>query len=179
MKHSLILFFFILSTSVFSQEEDKPTLFGDFTQFEISVPLQGNKNYGEVFPDGSTNTSWFVPDGVNANFGYGVHFNKWIGVSANTGIGMKVSEKLFMAPVFSNIRIMPKIGSESRIGIDVGLGKTFAIGRGNLTGDFKRIKLNFESDDKQLFIEVVSYGIAFNDKGKMGSISIGIAVMNF
>ena len=94
-------------------------------------------------------------------------------------MGMKISEKLFMSPVFSNIRIMPKIGIESRIGIDIGLGKTFAIGRGNLTGDFKRMKLNFESDDNQFFIEVVSYGIAFNDKGKMGSIAIGIAVINF
>ena len=25
-----------------------------FTQFEISVPLQGNKNHGEIYPDGRT-----------------------------------------------------------------------------------------------------------------------------
>ena len=91
-----------------------------FTQFEISVPLQGNKNRGEVFPDGSTNDSWFVPDGINSNFGYGIHFNQWLGISANSGIGMKLSEKLVVAPVFTNLRIMPKVGDETRFGFDFG-----------------------------------------------------------
>lgn len=149
-----------------------------FTQFEISVPLQGNKNRGEVFPDGSTNDSWFLPDGVNSNFGYGIHFNQWLGISANTGIGMKLSEKLVVAPVFSNLRIMPKVGEETRIGIDVGLGHAFAIGRGDLSGTFKRIKLNLESDELQLFIEVVSYGFDLNNNSQ-GSISIGIALVTF
>jgi hypothetical protein len=163
---------------IFSRRE-KSLLFGHFTQFEISVPLQGNKNRGEVFPDGSTNKSWFLPDGVNANFGYGFHFNKWIGISANSGIGMKISEKLVMSPVFSNLRFMPKIGADSRIGIDIGLGKTFAIGRGDLTGDFKRLKVNVENDDIQIFIEIVNYGINIHDSNKIGSISIGIATINF
>ena len=149
-----------------------------FTQFEISVPLQGNKNRGEVLPDGSTNNDWFVPDGVNANFGYGLHFNKWLGLSANSGIGMKLSEKLIVAPVFSNLRIMPKVGEETRIGIDVGLGQTFALGRVDLSGTFKRIKLNLEADELQLFIEVVSYGIELNNNSQ-GSISLGVALISF
>ncbi len=150
-----------------------------FTQFEISVPLQGNKNRGEVFPDGSTNNSWFLPDGVNANLGYGIHLNKWIGLSANAGIGMKLSEKLIVTPLFSNLRIMPKIADETRLGIDIGLGHAFSIGRGNLSGTFKRLKLNLESDDLQLFIEIVSYGFDIHNTQNIGSISIGIAGLNF
>lgn len=149
-----------------------------FTQFEISVPLQGNKNRGEVLPDGSTNNSWFVPDGVNANFGYGLHFNKWLGLSANSGIGMKLSEKLIVTPVFSNLRIMPKIGEETRIGIDVGFGQTFAVGRGDLSGTFKRIKLNLEAEELQFFIEVVSYGFDLHYNSQ-GSVCIGIALISF
>lgn len=178
MKSSIIIFFLFIITLGFSQEEE-PLSFGDYTQFEISIPLQGNKNRGEVFPDGSTNDSWFLPDGVNSNFGYGFHFNKWIGISANSGIGMKISEKLVMTPVFSNLRFMPKIGLDSRIGIDIGLGKTFAIGRGDLTGDFKRLKVNFENDDFQFFLEFVNYGIDLHNTSKIGSVSIGVASINF
>lgn len=149
-----------------------------FTQFEISVPLQGNKNRGEVFPDGSTNNSWFVPDGVNSNFGYGIHYNEWLGVSANTGIGMKLSEKLVLTPIFSNLRIMPKVGDETRFGLDLGLGHSFAIGRGDLSGTFKRVKLNLEASEFQIFLEVVSYGIRLNNNSQ-GSISLGIALVSF
>lgn len=149
-----------------------------FTQFEISVPLQGNKNRGEVFPDGSTNNSWFVPDGVNSNFGYGIHYNEWLGVSANTGIGMKLSEKLVLTPIFSNLRIMPKVGDETRFGLDLGLGHSFAIGRGDLSGTFKRVKLNLEASEFQIFLEVVSYGIHLNNNSQ-GSISLGIALVSF
>lgn len=149
-----------------------------FTQFEISVPLQGNKNRGEVFPDGSTNNSWFVPDGVNSNFGFGIHYNEWLGVSANTGIGMKLSEKLVLTPIFSNLRIMPKVGDETRFGLDLGLGHSFAIGRGDLSGTFKRVKLNLEASEFQIFLEVVSYGIRLNNNSQ-GSISLGIALVSF
>ena len=187
MKSNKILFFILFLFNLsFAQVEitvndsdDIPTKKKiTFTQFEISVPLQGNKNRGEDFPDGRTNDSWFLPDGVNSNFGYGIHFNQWLGISANTGIGMKLSEKLVVAPVFSNLRIMPKIGEETRIGIDVGLGHTFAIGRGDLSGTFKRVKLNLEASELQFFLEIVSYGIRLNDNSQ-GSISIGFALVSF
>ena len=186
MKKTFLIFILFLFNISFSQVEitindaedipkkEKIT----FTQFEISVPLQGNKNRGEVYPDGSTNENWFVPDGVSANFGYGLHFNKWLGLSANSGIGMKLSEKLVVAPVFSNLRIMPKIGDDARIGIDVGLGQTFALGRGNLSGTFKRLKINLEVEETQLFIEVVSYGFQLKNNSQVSN-SIGIALLSF
>ena len=77
---SLLTLFFTFKG--LSQEINKPLPFDHFTQFEVSIPLQGNKNRGEIYPDGRTNNSWFVPDGINANFGYGIHFNKWLGIVA-------------------------------------------------------------------------------------------------
>ena len=178
MKYIISLLTLFFTFTVLSQEINKPLPFGHFTQFEGSLPLQGNKNRGEVYPDGRSNNSWFLPDGINANFGYGLHYNKWLGLSLNSGIGMKLSEKLVVAPVFANLRIMPKIADEARLGIDVGYGQTFALGRGNLSGDFKRIKLNLEYDELQFFIEVLSYGIYLRDNSQ-GSISIGFALVSF
>lgn len=91
---------------------------------------------------------------------------------------MKLSEKLVVAPVFSNLRIMPKVGEETRFGIDLGLGHTFAIGRGDLSGTFKRVKLNLEASELQIFLEVVSYDIRLNENNQ-GSISLGIALVSF
>jgi len=65
MKQLILLFLLCIVTLGFSQEEEKSLSFGDYTQFEISIPLQGNNNRGEVFPDGSTNNNWFIPDGIN------------------------------------------------------------------------------------------------------------------
>ena len=178
MKHFLIILLSFITSIGFSQENKTTSNFSDFSQFEISIPLQGNKNRGDEFPDGSKNNNWFLPDGVNANFGYGIHYNKWIGLSANTGIAMKLSEKLVMTPVFANLRIMAKVGEETRLGIDLGLGQSFVLGRGNLQGTFQRAKLNLESNDRQLFVEYVSYGIDFN-YNKQQSISIGIALVSF
>lgn len=179
MKYSILTLYLFITFKVFSQEEEKKSLIGDFTQFEFSVPLRLNQNDDEILSDGNSNDDWFVPDGINGNFGYGIHFNKWIGLSANTGIGMKVSKELFMTPLFVNFRLMPKAGIENRVGIDVGLGKTFALGRGNLTGDFKRIKVVFESDEIQFFIEAINYGITLRNESQIGSLSLGISLINF
>ena len=178
MTYKLFLLTLLFAFTAFSQEINKPSPFDHFTQFEVSIPLQGNKNRGEVYHDGRSNNSWFLPDGINANFGYGLHYKQWLGLSVNSGIGMKLSEKLVVAPVFANFRIMPKIADETRLGIDVGYGQSFALGRGNLNGDFKRIKLNLESDELQFFIEVLSYGIRLNNNSQ-GSISIGVALVSF
>lgn len=186
MKFRFLLFAFLIINWSFAQVETsindsasaKPETKITFTQFELSVPLQGNKNRGEVFPDGSVNNSWFVPEGINSSFGYGIHLNEWLGWSAHTGIGMKLSEKLIVAPVFSNLRIMPKIGEETRLGIDVGLGQSFALGRGDLSGTYKRIKLNLEASEFQLFIEIISYGFQLHTTNQ-GSISVGFGVLTF
>jgi hypothetical protein len=186
MKSKFLLILTLLINWSFAQVETtindsasaKPENTITFTQFELAVPLQGNKNRGEVFPDGSVNNSWFVPEGINSSFGYGIHLNEWLGLSAHTGIGMKLSEKLIVAPVFSNLRIMPKIGEETRLGLDIGLGQSFALGRGDISGTYKRLKLNLEASELQLFIEITSYGFQLHNRSQ-GSISVGFSLVSF
>jgi hypothetical protein len=91
---------------------------------------------------------------------------------------MKLSEKLIVAPVFSNLRIMPKIGEVTRLGLDIGLGQSFALGRGDLSGTYKRLKLNLEASELQLFIEITSYGFQLHNRSQ-GSISVGFSLVSF
>lgn len=187
MNKVVLIIVFFISNFVFAQveitindsEDIKPKKYFTFSQFDLSIPLQGNKNRGEVFPDGSTNNSWFVPDGINVNFGYGIHLYKWVGITANTGIGTKISEKLVVVPTFLNLRLMPKVYEDVHLGVEYGFGKSFALGRGNLNGDFRRFKICYENDEFQLFIEAVGYGFELHGPNSMGSISVGISVLNF
>ena len=168
----------------FSQENKKSTYKTNrfFTQFDVSVPIKGNANRNDDFVNGveNTNKNWFVPDGLNAKFGYGIQQNRWIAVSIHSGIDWKVTEKLVAVPVFANFRISPAISSESRITLQIGYGKGFALGRGNLSGTYKKISLGLESDeDIIIFIELADYNIPVNEFKSVGSISLGIAYRNF
>jgi hypothetical protein len=73
---------------------------------------------------------------------------------------------------------MPKIGEETRVGIDVGIGRSFAIGRGDLSGMYKRVKFNLEASDLQLFLEITSYGFQLHNTPQ-GSISVGFELLSF
>ncbi|NHN27005.1 hypothetical protein FIA58_015080 [Flavobacterium jejuense] len=152
-----------------------------FTQFDLTIPFKGNKKRGETFADGSTNDNWFIPDGVGAKFGYGLHHNKWIGVSVNSGIDFYASYKLIALPVFTNFRISPKIGQETRITAQYGLGQSFAIGRGNLQGSYQKASIGLENGDGIcLFIEGNYHGYTVgNYLDKVYNFSIGICLFNF
>lgn len=184
IKTLLFLLFFNLAlaqnNTIYTYDfTDKPAKKKNFfIQFQVSIPLQRNENYGELLQDGSKNSNWFLPDGINANMGFGIHLKKWLGISANGGIGMILSEKMIAAPIFSNLRVIPKIGEETHLGVELGLGHAFAIGRGNLSGTYQRAKLGIETNDLQLFLEVVSYGFKIQNNSQ-ASFCIGISLLTF
>lgn len=170
----LILFLF-LSTMAFSQDK-KFT----YTQFDVTVALTGNPNRNEVDPYTNKKQSFFIPDGIGSKFGYGVHYNKWIAIGVHSGLSWEWSSKLVVAPVYANLRLSPKISDETRITLQAGLGKAFALGRGNLTGDFKKISLGIQTDDDLvLFIELNHYAIPVNRQRETGNISLGLALISF
>lgn len=184
MKLKLLFILYFLSSFAFAQttfvENDtkpkskiKPTYF----QFDVSVPIIGNPN--RVNDDREDN-SWFLPDGLNVKFGYGFHKNKWIALGLHSGIDWKATEQLVAIPVFANLRLSPKITAESRIYIQAGYGKSFALGRGNLMGDYKKINLGLESDDDlSLFVALEQHSLKYNDFHKVYSFSLGIALTTF
>lgn len=177
MKKTLI-FIFIIFVSNFSFGQEKKAT---FTQFDISIPVVGNKHYNETYNYGSQNKSFLLPDGINSNFGYGIHYNKWISVAMHSGIDWKLSESLVVIPVFANFKLSPKLGLEStRIVAQLGYGKSFAIGRGNLLGNYKKLSLGLQTDDDLLiFIQVAGYEFPLHNQKNIGSLSFGISLINF
>jgi len=148
--------------------------------FEVAVPIKGNPDRGETDLNGNTNNLWFLPDGLSAKLGYGIHYKKWAAVGIHSGIDWKGSEKLVVVPVFANLRLSPNIGDDTRISIQTGYGKSFAIGRGNLSSDYKKLSLGIEnSDGLSLFVEFAQYGFTLNNPEKIGSISLGISLISF
>jgi hypothetical protein len=167
---------FLFFTTVSYAQNNKKT----YIQFEVTLPLKGNPDREEVDPYTNETGSWFLPDGIGSKIGYGIHYNKWVGLGIHSGLEWKWTDKLVVAPVFANFRLSPKIGEETRITLQLGLGKTIALGRGDLIGEYKKISLGLQSsDDLLLFIEVSGYGIPINNQKETGSISLGLSLISF
>ena len=72
------------------------------------------------------------------------------------------------------------MNNETRIYGQAGYGKSFGLGRGNLSGKYKKISLGIEnSDDFSIFIEIAEHNLAFNKFSKINSFSIGICLTTF
>ncbi|MDI5886838.1 MULTISPECIES: hypothetical protein [Flavobacterium] len=170
-----IFVFLFFTFSVFSQNK-KFT----YTQFDIAFFIKGNPNRGETDPNGNTNNLWFLPDGLNSRIGYGIHQNKWVGLGIHSGVDWKWTDKLVVVPVFANLKLSPKIGDNTRITLQLALGKAIALGRGNLIGDYKKISLGIQTpDDLILFIEINNYTIPIYNQKDSGSISLGLSLVTF
>ena len=186
MKSNLYLFLLILSCTSFSQEIkeyeslDKPKIKRTFLQFEASIPLAANIHRGETYADGSKNTTWFLPNGISGKFGFGIQQNKWIGLSLHTGIDWKIDEQLVAVPMFGNLRISPGFGNGTRVTLQAGFGKGFALGRGNLVGNYQRYSIGLESDeDVILFAEISGYDFKLHNQTSVYSFSLGLAIRTF
>lgn len=183
MKKIIITLLLIFSFySGFSQEAkiEKTSDFTTFSQFEVAIPLVGNPNRNENINQETTDRSWFIPDGISSKFGYGIRHKKWIGVSVHSGIDWKATYKLVAVPVYGNFRLSTALGSDYRITAQAGFGKGFALGRGNLTGNYTRVSLGFETDEDFIFfIEGSSYNFKLKNENSIGLISFGIALRTF
>ena len=179
---ALFLFVFLYSGILFSQEDSKKERFGDkntFSQFEITVPLRGNDTYGEIDNNGNRSDYMIVPDGISSKFGYGIHHNKWIGISIHSGIDWKITPKLVSVTVYAQVTLNPIISGETRLLLQGGFGHSFALGRGNLSGNYYKARLGITTDDDlSLFIDASSYGFEIHQQ-EMGSFSLGFSIMTF
>ncbi|TDE54912.1 hypothetical protein [Flavobacterium sp. GT3P67] len=169
---SVFLFF---TFSVFSQNK-KFT----YTQFDVAFSIKGNPDRGETDLNGNTDNLWFLPDGLSSKIGYGIHHNKWVGLGIHSGIDWKWTDKLVVVPVFANLKLSPKIGDDTRITLQLGLGKAIALGRGDLMGDYKKISLGLQTaDDLILFVEVSHYEIPINNQRDSYNINLGLSLVSF
>lgn len=161
-----------------AKTKSKPT----FLQFDFSIPLTGNPDRDVVDPYTHEKGYWFIPDGLNANVGFGIHKNQWITIGINSGINWKITEKMVAVPVFASIKLCPKLSKneESRLFLAIGFGKSFALGRGNLSGNYRKISIGIETDDYiALFLELSEHGLKYNNFNTVPSVSVGISITRF
>ncbi|GAA4047457.1 hypothetical protein [Flavobacterium chungnamense] len=166
--------------SYLEQEKSKPlSENGQFFIFDISVPFRGNETYGEIDENGNRSDYWFLPDGFGAKFGYGIHFSEWIGLSLNTGFDVIAQQKLFSVPVYASIVLTPSVSSESSILLQYGFGKSFAIGRGNLSGYYNKFRIGFGDEEFLFFADLSLNGFNVRNIANTGSISLGLTIPVF
>jgi len=153
---------------------------GMFSNFSFAVPFRGNPDYGTNDPDGGNSGTWFIPDGLNVQGGFGVHTTETIALSLNTGIDGLITPKLVAVPVYGSLLINPAINEDSTLYIQIGIGKAFALGRGDLSGLYQKYRIGVANSDKMgVFIEANYYGFGVYDIKQVSSITIGITLFNF
>jgi len=186
MKNKIYFLILLVHLSSFSQEVkqnepvEKIKIKTSFIQFDASIPLAANIHRGETNPDGSKNTTWFLPNGASSKIGFGIQKNKWVGISFHTGIDWNIDQKLVAIPMFGNLRVSPSLGYGTRLTVQVGYGKGFALGRGNLVGDYRKYSIGLESDDDTIiFAEISGYDFKIHNQTSVYSFSLGFAVRTF
>lgn len=177
MKYFLLAFVFLFFTNSFVQAQNKKFT---YIQFDVSASLTGNteRYESEDYP-GQKNKDWFVPDGLGTKVGYGVQYKRWITLGIHTGIDWKWDDKLVAVPVYLNLGFHPKVGENTRITAQAGYGKGFAIGRGNLSGEYRKLRLGIGSDDFTIFIETTQYDIKLYNQKSINSINLGVSILSF
>lgn len=103
---------------------------------------------------------------MGAKIGSGLHYNNWIVLGIHAGINWEWENKLVIVPLFANFKLSPKIGNETRIVLQTGIRKAVALGRGSLSGYYKKLSLGLQSDDVLLFIEISQYDFRINNQKK-------------
>lgn len=172
----LSVFVFVLFISSSIQAQDKKIT---YIQFDISASLTGNPNRDKTSDYPDQERSWFAPDGLGSKIGYGVHYKKWITLGIHSGIDYKWYDKLVAVPVYLNFGLSPKIGLETRVSIQAAYGKGSAIGRGNLNGEYRKLRLGVGSDEFIIFIETAQYDFPLHDQKSIQSINLGVSLISF
>jgi hypothetical protein len=176
MKYYLfaIAAFFYFNSTLYAQEREFT-----YIQFDVTASITGNPDYNDPDEYEGQERTFFLPDGLGAKLGYGVHYNQWVTLGIHSGLDWKWTEQLVAVPVYLNLGLSPKISSNGRITMQVGYGKSFALGRGNLSGTYKKARLGITGDDRTIFIEIADFGYPLHEFNSVGSVSFGISLISF
>lgn len=168
--------------------EEKPAPEYFFSQVSLGFLFRGTSEeerendyyYDTDSDDGTSVWDFLTPDGLSAHAGYGVHLKRWVAISANTGVEWVVSEKLVTAPVYASLVFNPQISGGSVLYLQAGYGRSFAIGRGNLSGHYYKGRIGLINDDGvSLYLDLSGNDFPLHDRKAIGTISVGVALLSF
>lgn len=176
MKYFLlaIITFFCFNLTLSAQEREFT-----YIQFDITASFTGNQDYDDLPGYQNERRPWLMPDGLGSKLGYGVHYKQWVTLGIHGGLDWKWNEKLVAAPVYLNFGLSPKIGESSRLTMQVGYGKSFALGRGDLSGTYKKARLGITGDDRTIFVEIADFGFPLHDYKTIGNVCLGVSLISF
>lgn len=153
---------------------------GTFSNFSFSLPFRANPEYGTNNPQNEGNGTWFIPDGINIQGGFGVHATKTIALSINSGIDGLITPKLVIAPIYASLLLNPHINEDTSLFFQAGVGHAFALGRGDLSGLYQKYRFGVgDSGGVSFFIEANYYGFGLHNLKQVSSINLGISLYNF
>lgn len=152
-----------------------------FKQFEFNTSLVINDNDDNPYTDGDESKPQFLPNGLGFKYGIGIQKNKWLGISMHTGIDWKANEKLVAIPIYGNLRFSPFFRDDSsRLVLNLGYGRGYALGRGDMQGRYRRINLCFESDeDFGIMAEIAGYDFDLHYQPTTVLFNIGLYFRDF
>lgn len=151
-----------------------------FIQHAISLSFRANPDANKVDEYTQEKGSWFLPDGFSYHAGYGTHLNNWLGLSVNTGIDTSLDQKLVAVPVYGSLFLNPHFNEDSSVLLQAGFGKSFALGRGDLSGFYQKYRLGIMSENEIcLFADLSFYGYSPYNINQITTISLGISLFNF
>jgi hypothetical protein len=86
---------------------------------------------------------------------------------------------MLSTPVYTQVSICTKIGESTRFLTQFGLGQSFVLGRGKISGNYYKARVGFLNDDDfSIFIDVSFYGFTYINQS-LNSLSLGISVFSF
>lgn len=163
--------------------KEKRPLFGEtgiFSNFSFSLPFRANPEYGTNDPYNENSGTWFIPDGINFQGGFGIHATKTIALSINSGIDGLITPKLVAVPVYASLIINPHLNEDTSLFFQAGVGHAFALGRGDLSGVYQKYRLGVgDTEGIGFFIEANYYGFGLGNLKQVSTINLGISLFNF
>jgi hypothetical protein len=164
-------------------KDDEPDIYTDgryFAQFGLSMPFKSNPDSGRTDEDSGESGDWFIPDGLSGYAGIGLHYREWAGISANAGLDYKIDAQLFSVPVYASLILNPHFNEDLSFMLEGSYGRAFALGRGNLNGAYKKIRAGLLIEGNMyIFADVSQFGYSLHQYKNIGSISIGISLLDF
>jgi hypothetical protein len=104
-----------------------------------------------------------------------------LGFSLHAGIDWKGNEKLVAVPLYGNLRLSPFFREDStRLVLNLGYGRGYALGRGSMQGKYRRINLCLESEDDFGFLfEIAGYDFSLHNQPTTTLFNIGFYMRDF
>lgn len=147
-----------------------------FWQLSAAIPLTDKYHW-----EGGKTCLGLSP-GLFAHGGYGIHIERCIGLSANTGINWSGDNGLVSVPVYASLLINFNLNDNDTSFfpfLEGGLGKVFTFSHINRSGKYELLRIGLINAHLSIFADISGSFYGNKDEDVTTAITLGIAVYNF